>query len=161
MSELTRCKRALSEWINLSMHLSMRSHFSYFKEKGLSHSQIFTLNMLFHKKECTVGDVSRMLSISTPAASQLLDNLVGIGAVERYESSEDRRVRLHRLTQKGREMMKSKRSMRLDWYKPLVEGMTDEELLKTAEVLELLNNKIQTFDEHVANHVKHMHGECK
>ena len=82
-TEIERSRKAMADWLDLSMHISMRSHFQYFRKMGLSHSQVSTLHMLFHKKECTVGDVSRMLSISSPAASQLLDHLVSMEMIER------------------------------------------------------------------------------
>jgi len=103
---LKGCSLAMAEWLELSTQISLRSHFMFFKKQGLSHSQISTLHMLYHKKEFAVNDVSHIHSISKPAASQLLDQLVKRGLVERYESSEDRRIKYHKLTPAGKDMMR-------------------------------------------------------
>ena len=136
----------MSDWLDLSMHISFRSHFHYFRSMGFSHSQISTLHMLHHKHECTVSSISRMHDISKPAASQLLDQLVNMGVIERYESPTDRRVRLHRLTDKGKKMMEESHSARKDWYRSLLDGLSDEELEKTGEALEILNSRMRQFD---------------
>ena len=119
---------------------------------------MFTMHMLFHKQECTVGDVSRMLSISNPAASQLLEHLVNTGTVERFESPHDRRVRLHKLTDKGVKMMKQGRSVKKGWYEAITDGMSNSELEKTAEALELLNSRAKHFGAFSGNHD---HGGCE
>lgn len=155
---LDRCKKALSDWIDMSMHVSFRSHIDYFKKKGLSRSQVFTMHMLSHKQECKVGDVSRMLSVSNPAASQLLDQLVNIGLAERYESSKDRRIRLHRLSAKGAEMIRESHLVRKDWYQSVFQNLSDSELKKTSEVLELLNNRLRQTGDFGD---KYKHGDCE
>ena len=169
-----RCRRAMAEWIDLSMHISMRSYFSHFRKLGLSHSQISVIHLLYHRGECTVGDVSRMLSVSNPAASQLLDHLVSLGAVERYESSQDRRVRLHKLTEDGLGIIRKSRSGRSEWYYDLFDDMSDEEIQLASDALEMLNGKIKNsgkygrrgrgdrFGEHRRDHRRgHRHGDFR
>jgi DNA-binding MarR family transcriptional regulator len=143
---LKQCSLAMSKWLEMSMHISFKSHFMFFKEKGFSHSQISTLHMLYHKDKCAVNDVGHMQSISNPAASQLLDQLVKRGLVERYEASEDRRVKYHKLTEAGIKMMKKSHSVRKNWYRSLVNELSDDELVKVTEALEILNKKIHIFN---------------
>ncbi|MBI9109208.1 MAG: winged helix-turn-helix transcriptional regulator [Spirochaetales bacterium] len=144
-AELTKCSKAMSEWLSLSMQISFRTHSMFFKERGFSHSQIATLHMLSHRKECAVNDVSHMQSISNPAASQLLDQLVKRGFVERYESNEDRRIKYHKLTESGIKMMEESHSASKDWYQSLINDLSQEEMLLVTDALDILNKKIQVF----------------
>ncbi len=158
---IERCSKALTELTEMSMYISFRGYFSYFRKKGLSHSQISTLHMLYHRSECTVGNVSRMLSVSNPAASQLLDQLVTQGIIERFGSSSDRRIRLHRLSEEGLRMMKESRAVKKDWFRLLADKLSEEELRTTTDALEVLNAKIRLFggeSEKCRCH-KHGHGE--
>ena len=156
--ELAECDRAMLEWLERSMQISFRSHSMYFKEQGFSHSQISTLHMLHHRKECAVNDVSRIHSISKPAASQLLDQLVKRNLVERHECSEDRRVKYHRLTGEGEQMIKQSFGARNGWYRSLLEELSADELDKVKEALDILNNKIKIYKtEHEHEH-EHRHG---
>lgn len=143
---LKQCSKAMSKWLELSMQISFKSHFMFFKDQGISHSQISTLHMLYHKKKCAVGDVGHTQSISNPAASQLLDQLVKRGLVERYEGSEDRRVKYHKLSEAGLDMMKESHSARKSWYQSLVNDLSEDELQKVSEALEILNKKIHVFE---------------
>ena len=144
-SLLNKCSKTMSKWLELSMQISFKSHFMFFKEQGISHSQISTLHMLYHKKKCAVGDVGHTQSISTPAASQLLDQLVKRGLVERYEASEDRRVKYHKLTQAGLDMMKKSHSTQKMWYQSLVNNLSAEELMQVTDALEILISKVHIF----------------
>ncbi|MDC7124246.1 MAG: MarR family transcriptional regulator [Spirochaetales bacterium] len=141
-----RCKTALNDFIMAATHTSFRKHFLFFKEKELSHSQIFALHMLRRRGSCTVSAVGDMLSISKPAASQLLDQLVKQGLVERYESPEDRRIRLHRLSDLGASMLLESAKIKYDWSQKLVDELDDDELDAAVTVLELLRTKIPQDD---------------
>ncbi len=142
---LKQCSTALSEWVDLSTQIAFRSHFMFFKEQGLSHSQISTIHMLYHRKQLSVGDISKMLSISKPAASQLLDQLVKRGFVERYEDSEDRRGKYPRLTGDGIDIMKSGHSSRKNWYEFLMDDLSEDELVLVKDALDILNSRIRVY----------------
>jgi len=142
---LKDCSLAMAEWLVLSTQISLRSHFMFFKKQGLSHSQISTLHMLYHKKEFAVNDVSHIHSISKPAASQLLDQLVKRGLVERYESSEDRRIKYHKLTPAGKDMMREGHEAMKDWYRSLIDDLPEDELTLVTDALDILNRKIRVY----------------
>lgn len=142
---LKQCSSALSDWVELSTQIAFRSHFRFFKKQGISHSQISTLHMLYHRKQLSVGDISNMLSISKPAASQLLDNLVKRGFVERHEDEEDRRVKYHRLTEAGINIMKTGHSSKKDWYQYLMDDLSEPELETVKDALVILNSKIRLY----------------
>lgn len=102
--------------------------------------------MLYHRKKCAVNDVSHMQSISKPAASQLLDQLVKRGLVERYESSEDRRIKYHKLTEAGEKMLIDSHNESHNWYQSLIEDLSGDELVKVKDALDILNEKIHVFN---------------
>lgn len=144
-NRLKKCSTAMSDWLELSTQISLRSHFMFFKEQGISHSQISTLHMLHHNKKLAVNDVSNMLAVSKPAASQLLDLLVKRGFVERYEASEDRRIKYHKLSDKGKKLMKDSHSAKKGWYQSLVDDLSDNELDLVTNALDVLIQKIRVF----------------
>jgi DNA-binding MarR family transcriptional regulator len=92
---------ALIQW-HEGLSKRMRSQFSTFgREYGLSEGQIKWLIGLNHLGTLNVGSMSDTWGISPSAISQAMDKLIERGFVERFEATEDRRIKLHRLTENG------------------------------------------------------------
>jgi DNA-binding MarR family transcriptional regulator len=140
------CAKALSEWFELTMQVSMRNSYLFFRDKNLSHSQVIVLYVLQKCGTATVSDVGRSLSVSNPAASQMLDHLVKQELVVRREKEEDRRVRHHHLTEKGEMILHQAALARQKWQSKLVESLTGGERNKVSEALHILNQKLTTIE---------------
>ena len=69
---------------------------------GLTGLQTSVLAAVQHNPGCTMGGLSRILSLLPPAATRLVDGLVSEGLVERFADSGDRRVIQLQLTIRGR-----------------------------------------------------------
>ena len=70
----------------------------------LTMAQLKTLIFVAHEGVCTVSHVADGLGIGRPAGSLLIDRLVQIGLVRRWEDSADRRRTLVELSQEGRDL---------------------------------------------------------
>jgi DNA-binding MarR family transcriptional regulator len=62
------------------------------------------LQFLFRHGVCSVRDIARGLSVTYPAASQLIERLVRKGLVTRRENERDRRLSEIRLTDEGHDL---------------------------------------------------------
>ncbi|MFP4384973.1 MAG: MarR family winged helix-turn-helix transcriptional regulator [Spirochaetia bacterium] len=144
----TPIEKELSAWSDRTTQLSIRYSYLFFRDRLLSHSQVIVLHFLQGNGSSTVSDIGRALSVSNPAASQMLDDLVNRKYVSRREKEEDRRVRLHELTAKGTELLHQARAARQQWQPGLINSLTGEEKQFVGKALALLNKKLSSLEEH-------------
>ena len=85
-------------------------------------------------------DFARFLGISKQTASQLLDNLVGLGYVERTPDADDRRRVLITLTDRGRAAAKASRSAVQLVDRALARRVSADDVAATRRVLGSLIN---------------------
>jgi DNA-binding MarR family transcriptional regulator len=123
------------------IQVSMRSFWKYIKKQGLTMPQMFAMRYIYHRGECNISDIARELGVTNAAASQMLDRLVGQGLILRQEDPEDRRNKKLTLTDKGRELLKDSTGAQRRWLDALVESLSQEELEKLAEAMEILAEK--------------------
>jgi len=102
---------------------------------GLTHMQLFTLCLADKDGETSMHSLTDMLGCDASNVTGLVDKLVGNGFIERYESPRDRRIKLIKLTAKGRRtrehIMGELASAKLATFT----DMTDEELQTLAGLL--------------------------
>lgn len=67
--------------------------------------QIMLLSVLDEQEEISMGDLATQLALSKSNATMHVDKLVDRGLVERYNSKEDRRVILVRITEQGHDFL--------------------------------------------------------
>jgi len=72
----------------------------------LSASQIHLLRVISLDGRHPVGQVARLLGISTPAATKTIDRLERLGLVERHAHEGDRRTRLFSVSAAGRALVR-------------------------------------------------------
>ncbi len=141
----TSCGKELSAWSELTMQLSIRNYYLFFRDRNLSHSQVIVLHFLQRNGTSTVTDIGKALSVSNPAASQMLDDLVHRELVSRREKTGDRRVRLHDLTGKGTDLLHQAALARQKWQSGLIENLNQEEQMLVSKALRLLNEKLSAM----------------
>ncbi|HET6679623.1 MAG TPA: MarR family transcriptional regulator [Gemmatimonadaceae bacterium] len=73
---------------------------------GLTISEFAVLEALFHKGPLLLGEVQRVVLVSSGGITFLVDRLEGKGLVERRECQEDRRARYAALTRAGETLMR-------------------------------------------------------
>lgn len=75
-------------------------------KSGLVRTHFRILHELVGGKELSMSDLSEILYVTKPNITVLIDKLVKLDYVERVNSSNDRRVYLIRLTDKGEKFIK-------------------------------------------------------
>ena len=145
----------MHEFIDNTMHRSMGSYFHFGRENNLSFSQLIILNRIHRRGPASVSEISGMLEISNSAVSQLLDKLVKLELISRYEKPEDRRKKYHSITAKGEDLVEKSREARVAWIDSLEENISPDESEKLTEALRIMVDKIKQLEP-----VHHHHKNC-
>jgi len=132
----------LQEWIKVSIRYSMRNFLRYARESGLSMSHLGAIFYIHRIGSCGVTEIGEHLSVTSAAASQMLDRLVQQGLVLRAEDPEDRRVKRIELTQEGKQILEEGIRARQGWVDDLASALTESEKQTTISVLSMLIDKV-------------------
>lgn len=106
--------------------------------------QFMVMMTLGHSGEVIMTDLVERIHMAPPTATGIVDRLVSQELVERFRSSEDRRVVKVRLTDKGRSVMESVREKRLESLENDLKGLSVEECRALIGLLEKLHVSIQS-----------------
>ncbi len=131
------------------IQVSMRSFWRYIKERGLTMPQMFALRYLYYRGESNISDIARELGVTNAAASQMLDRLVGQGLILRQEDPHDRRNKKLTLTEAGRLLLRESSQAQRAWLDELVKSMSQEELEKLSEAMDILAEKASALSDAV------------
>jgi len=101
---------------------------------------LFTLGALYHHKKLTMSGIGCHLSIPKPHATILVDKLIKDDLVVRLPDPHDRRVIYIELTDKGRDTLKSLKSI-------VSEELTKKLALLTVEQMQLLSTASEQVKE--------------
>ena len=101
---------------------------------------LFTLGALYHHKKLTMSGIGCHLSIPKPHATILVDKLIKDDLVVRLPDPNDRRVIYIELTEKGRDTLKSLKSI-------VSEELTKKLTLLTVEQMQLLSTASEQVKE--------------
>jgi DNA-binding MarR family transcriptional regulator len=85
--------------------------------------------------------------VSPATATEMLDALAAAGLVERIRSTEDKRIVLSSLTDRGREVVDERRARYEPRWRAALAEFTDDELLGAAAVLGRLREMFDEFAE--------------
>ena len=94
----------------------------------LTMAQLKTLIYLAHEGVCPISQVAEGLGIGRPAASLLLDRMVQLGFIRRWEDSADRRRTLVELDKPGRDLATEIYEGSRQQMHELVGQMSDDDL---------------------------------
>lgn len=130
----------LDRFLQHLFNLGESEGLDYLTEQELSLPQVRTLLALGCADEpLPVHRVAEELGQSVPAAGRNVDRLVRLGAVERRESTRDRRVKLVSLTAKGRTLIDQHLEVRRTAVRRLIDRLPDAEVDAFADVIDRLH----------------------
>jgi len=135
----------LEEWINVSMHRSMRNFICYARKSGLSMSHIGALFHIHSEGKCGVTELGNHLDVTSAAASQMLERLVQQELILRTEDPNDRRGKQIVLTEKGGRVLEEGIRARQKWLDDLTETLSDGEKEAIMPALEILIDKTRSL----------------
>jgi MarR family transcriptional regulator, organic hydroperoxide resistance regulator len=110
----------------------------------LSYAQYGLLFSLAAGGALSGSELALAADVSQASATQMLDALEKAGLVERARSGEDRRVVLTSLTERGRQVVESRRALLEPRWRAAVSEFSDRDLLTAAEILDRI---AEMFDE--------------
>jgi DNA-binding MarR family transcriptional regulator len=127
--------QVLREWVEIYMRRSFHDFKRFMDENELSPSQAGTLMRLYRCGAVGISDIAGHQSITTPAASQMVDRLVQQGLLQRAEDPNDRRYKQVTLTERGRTLIEEGIRSRQIWMEDLTAAFTPEDQNDIIEVL--------------------------
>jgi len=92
-------------------------------------------------------DLAVAADVSPATATEMLDALAAAGLVERTRSSDDKRIVLTTLTERGQALVEERRARFEPRWRAAFEEFTDEELATAARVLEALRDLLDGIAE--------------
>jgi DNA-binding MarR family transcriptional regulator len=104
----------------------------------LSHAQFGLLFSLCDGEPRSLRDMALAADVSAPTAAEMLDALADADLVERTRSTEDKRVVLTRLTERGRAVVDERRARYEPRFRAALSEFDEQELRSAAAVLERL-----------------------
>lgn len=110
----------------------------------LSHAQYGLLFALRDGAPRSLRELALAADVSPATAAEMLDALAGVGLVERNRSTDDKRVVLTELTDRGQTAIEERRARYEPRWRAALQHFSAEELLTAAAVLEQVGGM---FDE--------------
>ncbi|MBX6353534.1 MAG: MarR family transcriptional regulator [Thermoflavifilum sp.] len=95
---------------------------------GLTASQVFILRYLDRCDVAKASDIARVSGLSPGAVTQVCDELVRQGLVQRERSTDDRRVVHIRITGQGRDKLEQIRKLRMERMKGILDKLDPDDL---------------------------------
>lgn len=125
-------RKKLIEEIMASFHaMKNKMHAKVMRRRDkdcITHSQLFVLAIIDQHRNIGIKDISKKLSISSSAATQLVDGLAEGGYVVRKADTKDRRALQLALSAKGRARITDLKNKRMETIAALFDALNDEEL---------------------------------
>lgn len=94
------------------------------EEIGLTHKQVGLLAVVEAGRGRSQREIARRLDVAPSLVVSLVDQLVGLGAIEQFRSSADRRVQTIELTDRGRELLAAAGAVAADLDAEFRAGLT-------------------------------------
>ena len=115
MTQTTALSQELRKLTEGIMRQSMKGMLAFARDRNISLSQISVLMHLYYTGKSSVSDIAKKLGMTSAAASQLIKKLEQEHLVQRYEGTDDRRVRQIELGVPGRELVNAFIETRFQW----------------------------------------------
>ena len=128
----------LQEWAALFARRSILEFQEFIREYRLNAPQISVLFKLYSIGPTTILQIRNDLMVSRSATSQMIDDLVQQGWVERAESPYDRRMKVVSLTNDGYRLVDRSIQTRHKWLDQLAEAISPEQCAALAPLLRTL-----------------------
>lgn len=120
-----------SDLYALVIHLHKNCNSALLEAVGALELTLTQIKLLHHLEEAerplTLKESAELVSISLPAASRTVDDLVRRGFAERREDPEDRRMKRVSITGEGRAVIRRLNAARLSGLREFTETLTGDE----------------------------------
>lgn len=128
-------QKTLQEWAVLFARRSIHDFLKFARDEHISMPQINVLLRLYYSGPSSMVQLRGESGESRATASQMIDDLVRGGWLERREDEADRRVKVVSLTEAGRTLVERGIAARRKWLGELADSFPPEERAEIDHVL--------------------------
>lgn len=115
---------------------------NYFTRGVITLPQLWALQIAAEMDTCSMRDLAQALALKSSTVTGLVDRLVKLGLVRRYNSQEDRRVVLAAITPKGKKILNHLQEENYEATIRLFKNITAQERAAYLDILEKIVNKL-------------------
>lgn len=113
-----------------------------FREDKLTHQQIMVIKFLGHKKELTISDLCKEMSLAKGTVSGIVSRMEKLGFVEKFKKEDDHRNTYIKFSSTGEEFALSYKNKMEESFNNIFADCTDEELENLANSIRVVLSKI-------------------
>jgi MarR family transcriptional regulator for hemolysin len=129
--------------------LFVRVYKGKFAEKGLRFTQSAVLNYLAHHGPMTQTKLAAAMHLGRPAVGDLIDQLEAQNIVERVSDSQDRRIRVIKMTEGGKKQLRVIDALAKELGSEFRKNTTKEERRSFLRTIETLRANLNEMDSSV------------
>lgn len=136
-----RTDKSMQTWIQIVRAFTKirTKELKYITACGLTMNQFEVLEVLYHRGDLQVGAITKLI-MSTPGnVTVVVKNLTRDGLVQTLPSSEDARVRVVSITEKGKELIGGMFIQHASNLKSYFDVFSDEEMVVAYDLLRKLH----------------------
>lgn len=136
-----RTDKSMQTWIQIVRAFTKirTKELKYITACGLTMNQFEVLEVLYHRGDLQVGAITKLI-MSTPGnVTVVVKNLTRDGLVQTLPSSEDARVRVVSITEKGKELIGVMFTQHASNLKSYFDVFSDEEMVVAYDLLRKLH----------------------
>ena len=136
----------LRGWVKVFMRRNGQDYKHFMDESGLSFSQVNTLMRLHFAWQADISDISEQMGITKAAASQLVEQMVRLGLLDRIPDPIDRRIKRLALTPKGHAMAEKLVDMQWNWVEQFTDSLTSWQREAISDALQVMTDAARNID---------------
>jgi len=142
-SNLSEFDIKLRSFFDILTDRSMNTWSKFAKSQGISMTQVYVLQELYYQGSCDMSGIGEFLKITPAATSQLAEQLVRSGMVERIENPENRRQKQLKLSLKGITFIEEGLERQYSWMEEFEQKASQEDYERVVEMFKILANAAQ------------------
>jgi len=136
----------LRGWVKVFMRRNGQDYKHFMDESGLSFSQVNTLMRLHFAGQADISDISEQMGITKAAASQLVEQMVRLGLLDRIPDPIDRRIKRLALTPKGHALAEKLVDMQRKWVEQFTDSLTSRQREAISDALQVMTDAARNID---------------
>lgn len=135
-----RTDRSMQTWIQIlrAFQKIRAKELKYINASGLSMNQFEVLEVLYHRGDLNIGAITKLIESTPGNVTVVVKNLIRDGLINTLPSSEDSRVRIVSITEKGKELIGGMFPQHASNLQSYFDVLSDEELIALYDLLRKL-----------------------
>lgn len=139
-------KKAARELSDLLPSLIKGAEVEFFAKVEITSSQFIVLMALYHLKQCTMGQLAKIIRVEMPTATGLADRLIRLGYIKRETGIKDRRQIYISVTGKGLKLISGFKAIARRRWKKVLLCLTKLELESFSKIINKLSLYIKKMN---------------